>query len=112
MTNNAITEYVREYLKAAELKRDYTRDIAKTMNVSSNTLRRYIREEGTTMAALMREEKIRRVNEIIATRPNINAKRLAGICGYAYVDSFYRAFRDWFGYGWEQIKSPATAQLP
>jgi AraC-like DNA-binding protein len=96
------TQRVADYLALATLRRNYTADVMQHMQMSSTTLRRRLREEGTTLEALVKAEKKRRVEAAVAERPNINAKRLASECGYADVEHFYRAFRSWFGQHWSQ----------
>lgn len=96
------TQKVSDYLAVCQLPRNITPHVASALRMSPVTLRRLLREEGTTLAELVRAEKIRRVQSAISERPMINAKRLAGECGYADVEHFYRAFKSWFGQGWEQ----------
>lgn len=45
---------------------------------------------------------MRRVEAALAQKPNIGAKRLAAMCGYRELGSFYRAFTKWTGHSWSK----------
>jgi AraC-like DNA-binding protein len=103
------TEKVKQYLTTCEIAQTTAPIVAKGIAMSDTTMRRRLREESTNFCALLKAEQRRRVHTALTERPSINAKRLAGECGYGKVDHFYRAFRGWFGQGYTQYRRNLTA---
>jgi AraC-like DNA-binding protein len=108
-----ITRRVTNHLSTCDLADCTAPIVAKALAMSDTTLRRKLRREGATFAELLQAERVRRVETAIAERPSINAKRLAGICGYNETNHFYRAFKGWFGNKYTQYRSATyTTQEP
>lgn len=98
------TERVTNYLRKADMNKWIGhQDVARCLGYSYRTLNRQLAAEGSTkLGALIKAEKRRRVEAALAEKPNIGAKRLAALCGYREVNSFYRAFSSWTGTSWSR----------
>ena len=70
--------------------------LARALNVSSRTLLRRLKEEGTTYKALMDEEQ-RRLAQYYVDNTRLSVEAIAACVGYYDVSSFRRAFKRWFG---------------
>ena len=100
-------EKIAAFLVTAKLHNGITPDIAAHLGVTVNVLRRQMTSEKTSVGALLKAERRRRVQEVLQANPKINAKRMSGICGYPNVEQFYRAFRVCFGCKWTQYQQAA-----
>jgi AraC-like DNA-binding protein len=71
-------------------------DVAKALGTSERTLRRRLREAGTSFAAIVESVRAERACELLATtrRP---VTRIALDVGFAYPSAFSRAFLRWRG---------------
>lgn len=80
-------------------------ELARDMQISTATLRRRLRAEGQSFAAIKDERRA-----ILAQRLLRNSKKpiaeVAADLGYSEPSAFYRAFRKWHG------QSPASLRLP
>ena len=70
--------------------------IAADLAVSSRTLQRRLREEGTSYGEVV--EKLRREKAVLLLRdPNLAVYEVGYLLGYSDPSAFYRAFRRWHG---------------
>lgn len=71
-------------------------EVARTMHVSSRTLKRRLAEEGTSFRAVLDEARRAKAEELLRA-PSRTLEAIASELGYADVASFSRAFRRWTG---------------
>ena len=96
---------VAEYLQTCDLRRAREPEVARALCMSGTTLRRRLKDEDTRFVDLLTAERLRRVRSM----PDAGGKRLAEVCGYYELGSFYRAFKSWTGRGWLETKMQARA---
>lgn len=90
------TEQVQQYLANCDMSRARRALVARDLALSSSALGRRLVGEGTTFQALVVAEQKRRV----LSMPRAYGKQMMDACGYTELNSFYRAFRKWFGIGY------------
>ncbi len=82
--------------------------VTRQLAVSSRTLQRQLREEGTTYQAVLastREDLARHY----LRRGNLRTGEIAYLLGYDDTNSFYRAFRNWTGTTPETLRAAAAS---
>jgi AraC-like DNA-binding protein len=94
------TERVIAYLQSCEMRRAKLNIIAPALAMSTTTLRRRLREEGSRFSQLMAQERIRRIQAVGEIKPKARGDYLAVECGYATRAQFYRAFQSIVGQRW------------
>lgn len=70
-------------------------EVASHFNISTRSLQRHLREEGTSLNALTSRARRRRAEDLL--RRGLPLKRVAHLAGYGDESSFGRAFRRWTG---------------
>jgi len=95
---------VRAVLRCCNLRRGHVDAVACRLAVSGSTLRRRLDAHGTSFGELLKQERIRRVKLAFANNPNLRGKAIAADLGYLELNSFYRAFFDWFGVTFSEYK--------
>jgi AraC-like DNA-binding protein len=70
--------------------------VAKTLAVSSRTLRRRLAAQGVSFSALLAQERQRRAMFLLDA-PHIPLEQVAEQMGYSTLSNFVRAFRQWTG---------------
>ena len=70
--------------------------IARSMNVSTRTLKRRLSKEGTTYKAISADVRRNMAVHLIQTTP-YSMEKIAAELGYSDVANFYRAFKSWTG---------------
>lgn len=88
---------IRRHLAESELAGITVPKLARQLNISDTTLRRRLREEGYNFESLLVEERKIRCRQILRDRPQLPAKCIFEELGYFEQNSFYRAFKAWFG---------------
>lgn len=91
------TEKVQAYLRECDLLRVRDAECAAAICKSTTTLRRRLREEGTSYGALLWAERQRRANELLDRNPHADQWKLADVMGYNQRNSAGRAFKQLFG---------------
>ncbi|MFW6051219.1 MAG: AraC family transcriptional regulator [Myxococcota bacterium] len=71
-------------------------EVARRMHVSERTLKRRLREEGTTFSRLVEEQR-RHLATLLLRSPDPSVEEIADRLGYADPANFTRAFRRWTG---------------
>lgn len=77
--------------------------VAKSLAMSSRTLKRRLAMEGTTYSELLESERRARAEELLA-KSKLSVKEIAAALGYADTAAFSHAFQRWTG------KSPSDAR--
>lgn len=93
------TERVAAYLRTIELRRAQLWHCAETLAVSTSTLDRRLRAEGSTFRAMLAEERRRRALEVLETNPRADLRLMAQHCGFARGTSAHKAFKRFMGMG-------------
>ncbi|MDP2226290.1 MAG: AraC family transcriptional regulator [Moraxellaceae bacterium] len=70
--------------------------IARSLHLTPRTLRRRLRDEGSSYQALLEEARRRDSSELLA-RPELDIREISAWLGYADPANFTRAFRSWTG---------------
>jgi AraC family mar-sox-rob regulon transcriptional activator len=84
------------FLLLADLERVDAEVTASRLCMSSSTLRRRLRAEGTSYQILLDAVRAHRCDKVLA-RTSLPGKTLALEMGFAEPNSFYRAFQRWHG---------------
>lgn len=71
-------------------------DVAASLNLSSRTLMRRLKDEGTSYQQLLDEEQ-QRLARLYLDNPRHTVESVAAALGYHDVSTFRRAFKRWFG---------------
>ncbi|MCX2982739.1 AraC family transcriptional regulator [Halieaceae bacterium IMCC14734] len=87
---------VLRFLLLADLERVDAEATASRMCMSSSTLRRRLRAEGTSYQVLLDAVRVHRCDKVLA-RTSLPGKTLALEMGFSEPNSFYRAFHRWHG---------------
>ncbi|HET8704941.1 MAG TPA: AraC family transcriptional regulator ligand-binding domain-containing protein [Pseudomonadales bacterium] len=90
------SEQVRAQLKQGEGQLDSLIDIANRLHMSSRTLMRYLKAEGTSYRQLVDEELRERAHIFLAS-PRHTVESVAAELGYEDASAFRRAFKRWEG---------------
>ena len=88
---------VSAHIKNSDLSRVKGYTVAAVFGVSQATLRRKMKLVDMSFDRAIQAERQRRVFEALDDNPNIGAKRLAVVAGFADPKAFYSAFRRWVG---------------
>ena len=78
-------------------------DLALAAQLSPRTLRRRLKEEGTSYSALVEQEKKQQALLLLRTT-DLSIKEISDRLGYSSVANFARTFRRWTG------KTPAASR--
>lgn len=104
----ATTDRVKAYLSQCELRRAKLPIVASALHMSTATLDRKLRAEGETWLPLLDAERRARFDRIMAARERrIYGKEIIRDLGYCGENSFYRAFRRWYGVGYKAARARA-----
>lgn len=87
------TQRIVAHLAICDLRRARAEIVARELSMSDSTMRRHLASEGSSFQTLLDDERKRRVQSM----HGCHGKRLADACGYTELNSFYRAFRRWYG---------------
>lgn len=90
------SENILQHLRAQEGAMPSLQDMAAALNLSSRTVIRRLKEEGTRYQDLADSEASRRAAFLLGL-PGANVAAVAAQLGYSEPASFRRAFRRWFG---------------
>lgn len=91
-----LMQRVRQVLLAQPRQGHNAQDLAATLNTSTRTLHRQLRDEGTTLQAL--KDSVRRELAIaLLQRSSRPVKQVAEAAGFQNEKSFIRAFKGWTG---------------
>lgn len=100
-----VTDRVKAYLSKCELRRARLPMVADALCMSTATLDRKLRAEGQTWLALLDAERKARFDK---AKQGIDRKaygrEIIRDLGYGEVNSFYRAFRRWYGVGYRAAR--------
>lgn len=75
--------------------------LARALGLSTRSLQRQVRGEGTTLRALVEEARLRHAQRLLAD-PALTVDEVAFMVGYSAESAFRRAYRRWTG------RSPAA----
>ena len=97
-----VTDRAKAYLSKCELRRARLPIVASALCMSTATLDRKLRAEGVTWLALLDAERKARFDKAMAEDAARKAygREIIPALGYGEVNSFYRAFRRWYGVGY------------
>ncbi len=70
--------------------------VARRLAVSTRTLQRRLRDEGTSFQALVRATRLRLARHYLR-QPNLTSTEIAFLLGFEEPTSFFRAFQRWTG---------------
>lgn len=88
----------RSFLASSDLSRVRADDLARHCNMSCTTMRRRLRTSGATWSRLVDAERQTRCQRILQERGRrAYGKVMQSELGYSELNSFYRAFRRWYG---------------
>ncbi|MFP5466207.1 MAG: AraC family transcriptional regulator [Gammaproteobacteria bacterium] len=91
-----LMQRVRQVLLAQPRQAHNAQDLATTLNTSTRTLHRQLRDEGTTLQAL--KDSVRRELALaLLQRSSRPIKQVADAAGFQNEKSFIRAFKGWTG---------------
>ncbi|MCG8672166.1 MAG: AraC family transcriptional regulator [Pseudomonadales bacterium] len=76
-------------------KRPSQPEMAQALNISTRTLLRHLKEEGTTYQALV-DEEYKRLAQHYLSKTDLTIEAIAICMGYHDLSSFRRAFKRWF----------------
>lgn len=102
-----MTDRVRTTLLDAIRGHFYLSDIATTLELSTRTLQRQLKDEGTTFRALLQDTRKKLALQYLQ-RTRLNSTELAFLLGFGQPTSFFRAFRRWTGASPEKIRRLKT----
>ena len=91
------TDQVTLYLKSGDMGSKSEPECARSLCISTTTLQRRLRREGTTWRALLEQEKRGRMTALLARNPHADSYRLAEAGGFSKQNSVRRKFRHLFG---------------
>lgn len=87
--------------------------IAKKLHMSVATLRRRLREEGTTHSQILDDLRFELAKRYLR-RPDVAVGEIAHSLGFSHVNAFHKAFKRWTGYApveyRARIRAGATSQ--
>ncbi|GAA0230685.1 AraC family transcriptional regulator [Cryptosporangium japonicum] len=81
--------------------------VAKQLAVSSRTLQRQLRQEGTTFQAILATTREDLARHYLG-HSSMRSTEIAYLLGYDDTNSFYRAFRTWTGTTPDTIRTTST----
>lgn len=100
-----VTDRVKAYLSQCELRRARLPIVASALCMSPATLDRKLRAEGSTWLALLDAERKARFDKAKqAMDRKAYGREIIRDLGYCEVNSFYRAFRRWYGAGYRTAR--------
>lgn len=105
-----VTQRVKTYLRTADLRKARLKVVAPALHMSTSTLDRKLRREGTVFSELVAQERIWRLNEAIAENRNVLGIDLVKRLGYSHHSPFYKGFRTLMGVGYLEHKQARTVQ--
>lgn len=91
--SHQVRQLIKETLPSGEARID---SIGRKLGVSSRTLQRKLREEGTSYQELL-EETQRSLAEFYLRKPEIAICEVSYLLGFSQASAFHRAFRRWTG---------------
>ena len=91
------TREVQRYLQSCDLSRATRPDAARSMGISQNAMAKRLRKEGASFSELLEHERRWRCVGGLSKNRHMEGDQLARKCGYTHRESFYRAFRQWYG---------------
>ena len=97
------TEAVLRALLHMDLRRCNVTEVARSMGISSSTLRRRLQDDQTSFSFLSDRARQYRCEQLLKTQW-LPGKCLADLLGYAEPNSFYRAFKRWTGIAFREYK--------
>ena len=98
MKDKDLVGAVREHLSECDLKRCRRRNIADQVGTSNTMLGKHLAQSGVKFAELLEAERMARCERLMRKHGrHAYGKVLASELGYREVNSFYRAFRRWYG---------------
>ncbi len=90
---NQVQQLIEENLRGGELRMEA---VCQKSGISSRTLQRKLKEEGTSYQELL-EETQREMSELYLQKPEIAICEVAYLLGFSQPSAFHRAFRRWTG---------------
>ncbi len=97
------TEAVLRALLNMDLRYCNVTEVARSMGISSSTLRRRLQDDQTSFSFLSDRARQYRCEQLLKTQW-LPGKCLADELGYAEPNSFYRAFKRWTGMAFREYK--------
>lgn len=97
------TEAVLRALLNMDLRYCNVTEVARSMGISSSTLRRRLQDDQTSFSFLSDRARQYRCEQLLKTQW-LPGKCLADELGYAEPNSFYRAFKRWTGIAFREYK--------
>ena len=104
-------QQVRAFLNAALAQQQPlpgSAEIAQILDISDTTLRRRLREEGTSYLAL-REQSLREAAEYQLRNTDRDIEQIAGALGFSDGTAFRRAFHRWTGQAPSKLRRAVVA---
>lgn len=89
-------EKVQNYLSTSSLPLPSAENAAEKFNMTSRTLSRHLRNEGTSFREI-RNQLLKEYAEYYLTESDMTVDAIAFLLGYQDFSSFRRAFKQWFG---------------
>ena len=105
------TDEVKRVLVACDLRRANSVAVADYLNISTSTLRRKLRSEGSSFQKLLDEERVYRCYLRISENPRLLSKQIYNELGYATPNSFCRSFKRNWGVDFQKYKISIRARL-
>ncbi|WP_374547934.1 AraC family transcriptional regulator [Rhodoblastus sp.] len=97
----SVRREITRQLPSCEPRRD---SVAHALNVSDRSLRRRLREEGTSFEKLLDSTRCDLAQNYL-TRPNLSTAEVAYLLGFADPGTFFRACRRWFDTSPTQLRA-------
>lgn len=105
------TEKVINHLATCDIRRSQRNTVARALAMSQTTMARRLAAEGVQFSDLLAAEKKRRCLAILAEHKT-NGKSMMDALGYNELNSFYRAFKPWFGQNYRDYKREIPCSNP
>jgi len=105
-----LVQRVRNVMNGAMLEANDAYAVARRLNVSTRTMYRQLRDEGTSLQRIKDEVRRERAMELLG-RVDKPIKQIALTIGFSSEKSFARAFRDWTGETPDTYRKRITAHL-
>lgn len=90
-----LTETVRNIILKSPGRYPTLSDVAEELNLSLRTVRRHLKNEGTTFKDILTEVRMKMARQYLLESP-LSIKEISYILCYSEVANFQRAFKNWF----------------
>lgn len=103
---------IRQFLDAAPVESSYhLESIARLLHTSERTLKRRLRDEGTTFTVLLAEHRAALAEELLR-EGGLTSTQIATRLGFSDLSTFSQAFKRWFGVSPRNFQLADTGSRP